>query len=273
MPSQFKATSVPLFKASGVPAMDADCCCEDPPLCFCSELRPVAPCICLTEDFGDDKVWGDAVFDITGSLIPKCFRGPNYAAAIGWCPCDAPTCVDISGSYVVPCRTTICYDILQFVCTYSNFEFGFGVVTRDYYYRTAMTLTNAFVPTVGGSKIVLQVELISQVYRAAVGTTNPQPYFDLCSNWNLGGGFEELAVGNNLRVSRRTWLSETNIATHSRYDYVLGGKCTEVCNPVSVQPKCSDGYQIADSDFIFDSNGDSCAFSDLGISVSLNAPT
>lgn len=260
MPPQFNTTSVPLFKSTGIPAMNALCCCDVPPTCFCTEFIFRPPCGCVEEDFGTDKVLGDAVFSITGSLISLPFRGTNFSP-FPFVVCNGPDCVDISGSYVVPCSTTACYNVLQYVCTV---ERAFST-PLDIYYQTKVT----FLYRLFNNAIVLECSMISTFHGAPVGSSNPAPTFATpCQPVSITW----LSSNLQSRRSGRNWQASVPRTLYDAYVFQLGGDCTTDCNPLTAVRSCIAGSQSMTADVIQDGTGDSCAFSGLSISVSVNTP-
>jgi len=285
MPPQFNATSIPLFKATGIPAMNAACCCDVPPECLCTALKFLSggDCGCITEEYPDDIYdRGDLTVDITGSMtgFPLSVRFPIWVFP----QCPAPgSCVDISGSYVVPIETTHHYVHCQYVCTVQQ---AF-TPTYDYYYVTQLRFDHRCLPFILTTNLGLSTGLrtivasaTSLVYRALAGTTNIYPTLTgpLTSPPvfapNFSQGQESYFDGTRIvyLASQRIWSWIDPFTTLADWLFQPDTLCTSDCNTIIQRRQCVSGSLSATTNEYYDSGLNSCGMAGISMSASLGAP-
>ena len=279
MALQFKATSVPLFKSSGTPAMNAACCCDTPPECFCSVLKfagDSADCGCLTEDFGTQLFdRGDATFDLSGTMTP--FGNP----------CLPPSdCVDVSGSYVVPVDTTHWYVQAQYICTLQPGPFQ---SFRDYYHVTTIQLQHycvgrfyrslMFEDEIPSGFVHLICEITSSVRSVVTGSENPYPSLTgplalpvFPSSWTTGGGTYFDGTRNRSFNSVKTWRWLESVSSFDDFLFVPDSTCTSECNTIIGRRACVSGAITPTAVNNYDSGLRSCGPSGVDIAVTIAAP-
>lgn len=209
MAVQFLASAVPLMKSAGVPAMDADCCCDgDECICDTAATSPT-DCNCQTADYAAYKTFGTITVTITGTATATAATSPG---------CSAPTsCGSVAGTYVIACTDSRDqnYRIDEYVCTSGGFDY--------YYANTLRIIYNV------GVTVSISVRLGSNKVRLTAGDPNPYPTL---TSW---AGPQASGFGSVLY--EHLW-SETN-ALKNRWFYVLGGTCTVDCNSSTSIPSCN----------------------------------
>jgi hypothetical protein len=266
MPVKFIGTSTPLIRTAGKPAMSEDCCCDETPDCNCNEVNLPVPCDCLESDLDLFSTQGDASITISGDLLPYGFRGTGFAP-FPFEVCPFSGCPDISGTYIIPCQSQICYSVLTFVCTHS-WPF---VPTYDYYYETRLTMRYLFTSITGfpGQHPTVLIDLASEVYIANPGTSNPKPTWGVGCDSYIGTGFSPRTT-NPVRRSYRTLRWNELTALHDYYRFL---DCPTECNIVDQWRKCVVGTKTLTNLTMFNGGMDSCAFDGLAVSLEILAPT
>lgn len=244
MTVQFKTTGVPLFKSTGVVAMDADCCCEEECLCDVPATAPTA-CNCQTADYAAFKTFGTVTVTISGSSTPTAATSPG---------CSAPaSCSDVVGTYVIACEDDQdqYWRVDQFVCSSGGW---------DYYYANTLRITYTV-----GATVSVRVRLGCNKVRIPTGDPNPYP---TVTPW---GGPQP--TGSIAVLYQHLW-SETN-GSYNRWFYVLGGDCTTECNTSTLIPACnvSSGSVTPTTSYISGSalSDNVCHPSSLSVAISITA--
>ena len=209
MTQQFLSSGVPLFKASGVPAMDPNCCCEEVP-CVCSvpnpELAGFGGCDCFTSAFGTRQTQPDITITPTIVTTPYAlgFPSPYGCAAPGTCPAFA-------GSIVIPCGT------------------GPSVVAIDY----VEVCTPAFNTA---------VDYFIQVRIASYGSISVDSGW--CTRTISTGvrGFLNI-------METWTAFHTPSLPNLDQYEYVPSAECREECNTINGYAQCRSGSGAASDAF------------------------
>lgn len=243
MPPQFNTTSIPLFKSTGIPAMNAACCCGEP--CLCTELKtPPTACQCMNSDFGSYMNRGTATVTVTGSATAY-----PFSVSVPGC---VPACASLTGTYVVPCGTTSMWCNAVFICNDGFF---------DRYYIS-------FIRIIYQTLSVDGVRVFFGSYLVTVGGGTPPPT-------SLTAGcifpFTDTSVGSfpNHSTATHTW-DET--ATHDDWRYNFTGSCTSECNEIVTRRACAQGVKTM-SMVSVDSGFDSCKVSDYTVTLEIGPPS
>jgi hypothetical protein len=124
---QFIGSGIPLFKSSGVPAMNVNCCCGDDTPC----VAIIPPCRCVDRFTPFNLI--DADLFIT---IPPDFSTCPDATNLTNPSCTPVPGADLSGTYVVECDAEVTSRNGKFVRVFREFTFlcssRFGVQSMFY---------------------------------------------------------------------------------------------------------------------------------------------
>lgn len=259
-----------------------DCCCDE---CDCSthKFGTFGQCDCITEAYGS-TLFGvqDAVVSISGSLIP-------FSVRCGFSFVTPTSCVDISGSYIVPLDSTELFWVhAQYICKVPSPPLLF--FPRDYYLVTIIRIRHQclqflFQPSTSslagvsldGGDATLSVSVVSRVYTAPDDAA--VPYTTLTGPLLVGElDFSPLVLGpeetyfdgptERSAHSERVWWWDGSSGVLDDFLFLPSEACPTDCNTVIQRRQCNLGSLTPTYQGHYDSDFNSCGVSGLTITAS-----
>lgn len=261
MTQQFLASGIPLFKASGIPAMDPNCCCGE---CDCSLADKAyldSPWECISADYGAPSYKSTMTFTLTGTPLSRSYW--TFAGGSWFQNCVGSNPPDPTGSWAfsLPSGT-------GFVKSYDSLTLACSDAGSNYYDYVCMYFQ-------AGSLSCAETPFVVATWgydtsSSAVLKTDPQPS---TFGWTLRGsncvaggttqGYREMSPVDY--VGYPAWYYKTGM-------YIVGGVtyyCGTSCNILYCRPSCNTNYYTLTNNNVNGSIHNGVDYSGISCSIAL----